>query len=94
MYRHNVGTTGPDPLIYEEKDEKFDVFTGKTRSKAYLFLFSGSHTTTEVRYIPANQPQADWKVLEPRKQDLEYYPTTAAILSTSVLTIRAAISGW
>jgi oligopeptidase B len=74
MYRHNVGTTGPDPLIYEEKDEKFDVFTGKTRSKAYLFLFSGSHTTTEVRYIPANQPQADWKVLEPRKQDVEYYP--------------------
>src|SRR5713101_8036864 len=41
MYRHNVGTTGPDPLIYEEKDEKFDVFTGKTRSKAYVFLFSG-----------------------------------------------------
>jgi len=74
MYRHNVGTTGPDPLIYEEKDEKFDVFTGKTRSKAYLFLFSGSHTTTEVRYIPANQPQADWKVLEPRKQNVEYYP--------------------
>ncbi len=74
MYRHNVGTTSPDPLIYEEKDEKFDVFTGKTRSKAYLFLFSGSHTTTEVRCIPANQPQADWKVLEPRKQDVEYYP--------------------
>ncbi len=74
MYRHNVGTTSPDPLIYEEKDEKFDVFTGKTRSKAYVFLFSGSHTTTEVRYIPANQPQADWKVLEPRKQDVEYYP--------------------
>jgi oligopeptidase B len=73
MYRHNVGTTGPDPLIYEEKDEKFDVFTGKTRSKAYVFLFSGSHTTTEVRYIPASQPQADWKVLEPRKQDVEYY---------------------
>jgi len=74
MYRHTVGTAGPDPVVYEEKDEKFDVFAGKTRSKAYIFLFSGSHTTTEIRYIPANQPQAEWKILEPRKQDVEYYP--------------------
>ena len=74
MYRHTVGTTGNDPLVYEEKDERFDVFAGKTRSKAYVFLFSASHTTTEVRYIPADQPLAEWKVLEPRKQDVEYYP--------------------
>ena len=74
MYRHTVGTTERDPLVYEEKDERFDIGTGKTRSKAYIFLFSGSHTTTEVRYIPADQPMAEWKVLEPRKQDVEYYP--------------------
>ena len=48
----------------------------KSRSKAYIFLFSGSHTTTEARYIPADQPNAEWKVLEPRKQDVEYYPRT------------------
>jgi len=74
MYRHALGTNGNDTLVYEEKDERFDIGTGKTRSKAYIFLFSGSHTTTEVRYIPANQPMAEWKVLEPRKQDVEYYP--------------------
>ena len=73
-YRHTVETTGPDPLIYEEKDERFDVYSGKTRSKAYIFLFSGSHTTSEARYIPADQPAAEFKVLEPRKQDVEYYP--------------------
>src|SRR5215467_7276214 len=61
MYRHTVGTTGNDALVYEEKDERFDIGTGKTRSKAFIFLFSGSHTTTEVRYIPADQPMADWK---------------------------------
>src|ERR1700687_190592 len=33
LYRHTVGTTGPDTLLYEEKDEKFEVGTGKTRSK-------------------------------------------------------------
>jgi oligopeptidase B len=74
FYRHNAGTSGPDTLVYEEKDERFDLGTGKARSKAYLFLISGSHTTSEARYIPADQPMAEWKLMEPRKQDVEYYP--------------------
>jgi len=74
VYRHTVGTTGSDPLMYEEKDERFEVYAYKTRSHAYVFVVSGSHTTSEVRYIPADQPQAEWKVMEPRKQDVEYYP--------------------
>jgi oligopeptidase B len=74
LYRHNVGTSGPDNLIYEEKDERFDIGINKTRSKAYLLLISGSHTTSEARYIPADQPMAEWKLLQPRKQDVEYYP--------------------
>src|SRR5881398_232497 len=40
MYRHALGTTGKDTLVYEEKDERFDVFTGKSSSKAYIYLFS------------------------------------------------------
>lgn len=74
LYRHAVGTTGSDSLVYEEKDERFEVGAGKTRSKAYIFLVSGSHTTSEARYIRADEPMAEWKVMEPRKQDVEYYP--------------------
>jgi oligopeptidase B len=74
VYRHTAGTSGSDKLDYEEKDEKFDVYAGKTRSKAYILLFSASHTTSEVRYIPAGEPAAEWKVMQPRKQDVEYYP--------------------
>jgi len=74
LYRHPVGTSGPDTLIYEEKDERFEVGTAKTRSKSYLLLVSSSHTTSEARYIPADQPAAEWKIIEPRKQDVEYYP--------------------
>ena len=74
LYRHAVGTTGEDALVYEEKDERFDVYAGKTRSDAYIFLFCASHTTSEARYIPANQPMAEFKVVEPRKQDVQYYP--------------------
>jgi oligopeptidase B len=74
LYRHTAGTTGNDTLLYEEKDERFYTFMSKTRSKAYVFLISGSHTTSETRYIPADLPMAEWKVLESRKQDVEYYP--------------------
>jgi oligopeptidase B len=74
LYRHTVGTTGPDNLIYEEKDERFSVFAGKTRSKAYILLYCASYTTSEARYIPADQPAAEWKLIEPRKQGVEYYP--------------------
>ena len=74
LFRHTADTSGPDALVYEEKDERFDVFAGKTRSKAYIFMYSASHTTSEVRYIPAGAPTAEWKVMEPRKQDVEYFP--------------------
>src|SRR6266478_6452903 len=61
LYRRTVGTAGPDDLIYEEKDERFNVEAGKTLSQAYIFLISGSHTTSEIRYISAEQPMAEWK---------------------------------
>jgi oligopeptidase B len=74
LYRHTAGSDGSDKLVYDEKDERFNVEAAKTRSKAYIFLFCGSHTTSEARFIPADQPLAEFKVLEPRKQDVEYYP--------------------
>jgi oligopeptidase B len=74
LYRHPVGSIGPGTLVYQEKDERFEVGTAKTRSKSYLLLVSSSHTTSEARYIPADQPEAEWKIIEPRKQDVEYYP--------------------
>jgi oligopeptidase B len=74
LYRHTVGTTGRDALVYEEKDERFELEAEKTRSQAYIFLVSGSHTTSEARYISADEPMAEWKIIEPRHQDVEYYP--------------------
>jgi len=74
LYRHAAGSIAADTLVYEEPDEKFEVDAYKTLSQSYIFLVSASHTTTEARYIPAKQPDADWKILEPRKQGVEYYP--------------------
>ena len=62
------------PLIYEEKDEKFQVRARKSRSEKFVFLISESHTTSEARFIPAADAFAEWKLMEPRKHDVEYYP--------------------
>ncbi len=71
LYRHRLGAT-QDDLVYEEKDERFNLHAERSRSKAYLFLASGSHTTSEWRYLPADRPNGEWKVVAPREQDHEY----------------------
>src|SRR5437764_13035171 len=74
LYRHTVGSTNPDILVYEEPDERFNVEAYKTRSQSYIFMVSRSHTTSEARFIPATQPDGNWQIVEPRKQGVEYYP--------------------
>ena len=75
LYRHTLGSDSKnDDLVYEEKDERFDVRIRKSRSSKYLFLESGSHTTSEARYLDASTPTGEWKLIAPRQQDVEYYP--------------------
>ncbi len=71
MFRHVLGTDKYD-LIYEEKDELFDIGVGRSRDKAIIQLEAASKTSTESRYIPANNPDAEWKVIIPRQPDHEY----------------------
>jgi oligopeptidase B len=74
LYRHVIGSeAGKDDLIYEEKDERFNIGVGKTRSGKYIMLQIGSHTTSEQRYLDAANPNGEWKLIAPRQQDVEYY---------------------
>lgn len=72
LYRHRLGSTSADDLLYEEKDELFRVSVHRTRSRAYLLLNISSHTTSEVRYLPATQPDAEWRIIAPREHEHEY----------------------
>ncbi len=74
LYRHTIGSKEADALVYEEKDEKFNIHASKTLSKAYIFLGSDSHTTSEARYLRADQPNGEFKLILPRQQDIEYSP--------------------
>jgi oligopeptidase B len=71
LYRHVLG--GSDDLVYEEPDERFDVSVQRTRSGGYLVLGIGSHTTSEARILPADQPGGAFRLVAPRRQDREYY---------------------
>jgi oligopeptidase B len=72
-YRHVLGTpVEKDAFVYEDPDERFNVGVQRTRSREFLILETGSHTTTEARYLRANQPTGDWTLIAPRVQDQEY----------------------
>ena len=58
-------------LLHEEKDERFNVYGYRTRSKQYLIFLAASLTTTEVSVLKAADPDGDWKMIVPRKQDRE-----------------------
>ncbi len=74
VYRHTLGVDPKsDALVYEEKDEKFNVELDKTRSERFILATSESHTATEVRYLSADQPGEQFRVLEPRRPEVEYY---------------------
>ena len=72
LYRHKLGATGADDLIYEEKDEMFNLDVGRTRSGAFILAGAGSHTATEFRYLPAGEPDGAFKLIAAREKDHEY----------------------
>jgi oligopeptidase B len=75
LYRHTLGTdSAKDDLVYEEKDERFNVGVEKSRSGKYLFYGAGSHTTSEFRYLDASNPAGEWKLIAARQQEIEYFP--------------------
>jgi oligopeptidase B len=73
LYRHVPGTNDSDALLYEEHDERFRIDIERTRSGAFLLLTIASHTTSEVRFLSAAQPDAGFRVIAAREDNHEYY---------------------
>jgi oligopeptidase B len=70
FFRHVLGSASE--LIYEEKDELFDLGAGRTRDGAMILLDAQSKTSTEVRWLPCDNPGAALTVIRPREADHEY----------------------
>jgi oligopeptidase B len=71
FFRHVLGSDKND-LVYEEKDELFDIGTGRSLDKKVIFLEAFSKTSTEVQYLLAAEPNAALKMILARQPDHEY----------------------
>ncbi|WP_407731202.1 oligopeptidase B [Pseudocitrobacter faecalis] len=73
VWRHRIGTpAAQDTLVYEEKDDTFYVSLHKTSSKHYVVIALSSATTSEMRLLDAELPDAEPIVFLPRRKDHEY----------------------
>ncbi len=71
LYRHRLFTSEHD-LVHEEADEAFNIGVGRTRSLRYVVLGIGSHTTSEARFLAADEPRGEWTLVAPRVHEQEY----------------------
>lgn len=72
-WRHRLGEDpAGDELLWEEEDERFFVSLGKSRSRRYVFLRLGSHVTSEVRILDADDPAGRFRPLTGRRPGVEF----------------------
>jgi oligopeptidase B len=76
VHLHILGAAS-DPVVFDEKDERYDVNLDRTRDGKYLLMQTESHVTGEIRFLTADTPNGEWKIIEPRKEGVRYYADEA-----------------
>jgi len=71
IFRRKLGEP-VSTLIYEEKDETFNTYVYKSKSKKYMIIGCDSTLTSEYRILEANNPTGEFRIFEPRKRGHEY----------------------
>jgi oligopeptidase B len=73
IWRHRLGTDpGKNVLVHQEDDERFFCSVDRTRSGRYVVIDVRSAVTSESRVLPADAPEGEFRIVEPRRQDVEY----------------------
>ena len=73
LYRYTLGEKEP-VLIFEEKDELFDMAVARSHDGKFIFAGSHSKRSDEVRFLRADQPKAEFAMIAPRRDEIEYFP--------------------
>jgi oligopeptidase B len=71
IWRHTLGDPA-DTLVYEETDERFEISLATARDGKTIFVESESKTTSEVRYLRANDAKGAFQVIWPRREGVLY----------------------
>ena len=63
-------------LLYQEDDARFSTYVSADKLKRHIWVFNESSSTSETRYLSADNPTQPLKVFLPRTQGVEYavYP--------------------
>ncbi len=73
VFKHKLGTdASQDEEIFHEADETFSCFVYKTKSKKFIVIGSYHTLSNEYRVLPADDPNGEWKIIQPRERNLEY----------------------
>jgi len=72
LFRYEIGSSEPATEIFEEKDDLFNLAVGRSKTGDYLFSISESFTSSEIRFIKADNPGEQFRVFMPRAKDIEY----------------------
>lgn len=73
IFKHRLGTKAKDDeLVFVEEDETFHTYVYNSKSKRYIIIGSDSTLTSEYRILSADDPNGEFKVVQPRIRGLEY----------------------
>jgi len=73
VWRHALGTDPKnDAMLYHEKDEMFRPGVFRSRDGAWLMFPDRSLTTSEYRFLKADAPTAELRMIAPRVHEREY----------------------
>jgi oligopeptidase B len=72
VWRYRLGSGEPSEQVYHEADERYWLGVGLARSEAYVFISAGSSITSEWRYADSADPNAEFTVVLPRRDGVEY----------------------
>jgi oligopeptidase B len=71
--KHRLGDDpANDAVVYEETDHSFYMGLGHTGDDRYVVLHLSSTVADEIHYLPADDPDGEFRILIPRERDHEY----------------------
>jgi oligopeptidase B len=73
VWRHRLGNSADqDVLVLQEDDERFELSVEPTKSERFIIFSSTSQVTADCRFVASDEPESEPRVIEPRRQGIEY----------------------
>ena len=64
---------GEAVLVFQEDDVIYSCGVDKSKSREYIIVSSHQTLSNEYRYLDANDPTGEFKIIQPRERGLEYH---------------------